>query len=89
MITYLDFVLNIGTYLSPNLLTGDTADGFAFANFFPNVIQPPIAGLGNLLFALLVKVRICRRPIRRYDVGGGALAGGNTNQVCIPSQAIT
>lgn len=69
--------------LHANGSRGDTADGFAFANFFPNVIQPPIAGLGNLLFALLVKVRICRRPIRRYDVGGGALAGGNTNQPSI------
>ena len=57
------------------LVSGDTADGFAFATFFPNVIQPPIAGLGNVLFTLLVKVRVCRRPIRRYDVGGGSVAG--------------
>ena len=57
------------------LFSGDTADGFAFATFFPNVIQPPIAGLGNILFTLLVNLRVCRRPIRRYDVGGGSVAG--------------
>ena len=32
---------------------GDTADGFAFASFFPNVIQPPVAVFGNTLFSLL------------------------------------
>jgi len=61
--------------LHANGSRGDTADGFAFATFFPNVIQPPIAGLGNILFTLLVKLRVCRRPIRRYDVGGGSVAG--------------
>lgn len=39
------------------------------------MVQPPIAGLGNVIFTLLVKVRVCRRPIRRYDVGGGSVAG--------------
>ena len=34
---------------------GDTADGFAFASFFPNVIQPPVAVFGNTLFSLLGK----------------------------------
>ena len=34
---------------------GDTADGFAFASFFPNVIQPPVAVFGNTIFSLLGK----------------------------------
>ena len=34
---------------------GDTADGFAFASFFPNVIQPPIAVFGNTVFSILGK----------------------------------
>jgi len=55
---------------------GDTADGFSFASFFPNVLQPPMAAIGNALFAFLVKIRVCRRQVRRYDVGGGSLGGG-------------
>lgn len=54
---------------------GDIADGFAFASFFPNVMQPPVAVLGNTIFSLLVRLRVCKRPIRRYDVSGGGLAG--------------
>jgi len=58
---------------------GDTADGFAFASFFPNVIQPPVAVFGNTLFSLLVRLKVCKRPIRRYDVSGGGLAGGSVH----------
>jgi len=48
---------------------GDMADSFAFATLFPNVIQPPVSVLCNLIFALTVKVGCCKKPIRRYDVG--------------------
>merc|ERR1712156_866661 len=58
---------------------GDTADGFAFASFFPNVIQPPVAVFGKRLFSLLVRLKVCKRPIRRYDVSGGGLAGGSVH----------
>ena len=35
---------------------GDTAnDGFAFASFFPNVIQPPVKVFGNAIFTVLGK----------------------------------
>lgn len=57
---------------------GDTADGFSFASFFPNVIQPPVAVFGNTIFSLLVRLKICKRPIRRYDVSGGGLSGGGS-----------
>ena len=50
---------------------GDMADSFAFHTFFPNVIQPPIALICNSIFAVLVKIKVCRKPIRRYDVGAG------------------
>ena len=94
---------------------GDTADGFAFASFFPNVIQPPIAVFGNTVFSILgkkiyskrknhshmtvscilllppiwmnsiyvchwaVRLKVCKRPIRRYAVSGGGLAGGSSH----------
>ena len=37
---------------------GDMADSFAFATFFPNVVQPPIAVICNTIFSVLVKVRL-------------------------------
>ena len=45
-----------------------------YSSFFPNVLQPPLAVVGNTVFALLVRMRICKRPIRRYDVGIGGPA---------------
>lgn len=51
---------------------GDFADNFAFHTFFPNVIQPPIALICNAIFSILVKIKICRRPVRKYDIGSSA-----------------
>ena len=69
------------------------ADSFAFATFFPNVVQPPIAVICNTIFSVLVKVRrlfhasfaqplsntidvfqvrICKRPVRKYDMGSAS-----------------
>ena len=49
---------------------GDTADNFAFHTFFPNVIQPPIALVCNTIFSVFVKFKICKRPVRKYDISG-------------------
>ncbi|XP_014679276.1 PREDICTED: transmembrane protein 115-like [Priapulus caudatus] len=48
---------------------GDMADGFTFASFFPNVIQPVVAIFSNSVYSLMVKLRLCKRVVRRYDVG--------------------
>merc|ERR1712179_77497 len=48
---------------------GDFADSFAFSTLFPNVLQPPVSVLSNTVFSLLVKCRVCKKPVRRYDVG--------------------
>nr|CAG4635468.1 EOG090X06Q3 [Artemia franciscana] len=48
---------------------GDLADNFSFASFFPTVLQPPISVFSNLLFRCLVSVKICKKPIRKYDIG--------------------
>ena len=42
---------------------------FHFFRFFPNVVQPPISVVCNAIHACLVKVRVCRRPVKKYDVG--------------------
>ncbi|GAB6029274.1 hypothetical protein CHUAL_005039 [Chamberlinius hualienensis] len=52
-----------------NLTRGDMAESFTFASFFPNVLQPPVAIVCNTLFQCLVKLRICKKPVRKYDVG--------------------
>ncbi|XP_050414555.1 transmembrane protein 115 [Patella vulgata] len=47
---------------------GDMADNFSFASFFPSQLQPFIAVLSNTVFMAFVKIKICKKPQRRYDV---------------------
>lgn len=48
------------------------ADSFAFATFFPNVLQPPVAIVCNTIFSILVKIRVCKKPVRKYDIGAAS-----------------
>ncbi|XP_056381106.1 transmembrane protein 115 [Hyla sarda] len=48
---------------------GDMSDHFSFASFFPAPLQPAAALLGTLTHATLVKLRLCPRAVKRYDVG--------------------
>ncbi|XP_043823797.1 transmembrane protein 115 [Dromiciops gliroides] len=48
---------------------GDMSDHFAFATFFPEILQPVVALVANLVHSLLVKVKVCRKTVKRYDVG--------------------
>ena len=50
-------------------LRGDMSEGFAFATFFPEMIQPPLATLGGFVYHLLVSVKVCPKTVRTYDVG--------------------
>ncbi|KAL5014629.1 hypothetical protein ScPMuIL_008899 [Solemya velum] len=47
---------------------GDMADNFNFASFFPSQLQPLIAIISNSIFMGMVKIRICKKPQRKYDV---------------------
>ncbi|CAG5122132.1 unnamed protein product [Candidula unifasciata] len=47
---------------------GDMADNFSFASFFPSQFQPLIAIISNSVFSGLVKIKLCKKPQRRYDV---------------------
>lgn len=40
-----------------------------YFSFFPNVVQPLVAVVSNSIYSLLVKMRICKRMVRKYDVG--------------------
>ncbi len=37
-------------------------------SFFPDALQPIVAVMCNTIFSFLVKVKICRKPQRKYDV---------------------
>nr|CAD7441528.1 unnamed protein product [Timema bartmani] len=51
---------------------GDLADNFTFASFFPNVLQPPVAVLGNTVHGFLVRLGICRRIVRKFNLAAPA-----------------
>lgn len=48
---------------------GDMSESFAFATFFPEMFQPPLATLGGFVYHLLVSIRVCPKTVRTYDVG--------------------
>ncbi|KAJ0064554.1 hypothetical protein NL108_009749 [Boleophthalmus pectinirostris] len=48
---------------------GDMSDHFAFASFFPEALQPVVGFLAGLVHAALVKIKVCRKMVKRYDVG--------------------
>lgn len=37
-------------------------------SFFPTFIQPPIAVLSNIVYSGLVKIGICRKVVRKFDM---------------------
>ncbi|CAB0029600.1 unnamed protein product [Trichogramma brassicae] len=47
---------------------GDMADNFTFASFFPNVLQPPIAVFCNTLHRFFVRIGLCKKVVRRFDM---------------------
>ncbi|XP_012271067.1 transmembrane protein 115 [Orussus abietinus] len=47
---------------------GDMADNFTFASFFPNVLQPPIAVVSNTIHGFFVRMGICKKVVRRFDM---------------------
>ncbi|KAK2744033.1 hypothetical protein FQN57_004486 [Myotisia sp. PD_48] len=59
-------------------LKGDASETFAFACFFPDAIQPPIAFISDSIFTILVSIRVCT-PFSADDIACGneqALARG-------------
>ncbi|XP_007888686.1 transmembrane protein 115 [Callorhinchus milii] len=48
---------------------GDMSDHFAFATFFPEILQPLMSVVANVIYSVLVKIKICKKTVKRYDVG--------------------
>ena len=41
-------------------------------SFFPDSIQPFVAIVSNAIFTFLVKIKLCKKPQRKYDVSSSA-----------------
>ena len=41
---------------------------YVYCSFFPNQLQPMVSILSNTVFTFLVRVKVCKKPQRRYDV---------------------
>ncbi len=48
-----------GTTNAGGVVKGDASETFAFATFFPDVIQPPIAAVCNQMFDFLCTIKLC------------------------------
>ncbi|XP_039271107.2 transmembrane protein 115-like [Styela clava] len=48
---------------------GDQSEKFAFKYFFPVAFQGPIGLISDIIYNFLLKLRICRKTVYRYDVG--------------------
>lgn len=57
---------------------GDSSSTFVYASFFPSQIQPFVAIISNTIFNLLVKVKICKPPQKRYNVAGMGQGGAGS-----------
>lgn len=48
---------------------GDQSEHFAFKYFFPKVVQGPVGVVSNIVYKFLLRLKICRKTVYRYDVG--------------------
>lgn len=51
---------------------GDHADSFSFATLFPTVLQPGVSVISNTVFMILVRCKVCTKPVQKYDMGAPA-----------------
>lgn len=56
-----------GTGTGGTTLRGDASETFAFAYFFPDVLQPPIRAVSDNVYNLLVTLKICT-PFSAEDI---------------------
>lgn len=47
---------------------GDSSEHFAWATLFPSKVQPCMNAIASTIFAILVKLRVCKPVIRRIDI---------------------
>ncbi|KAK2781965.1 hypothetical protein FQN52_001276 [Onygenales sp. PD_12] len=59
-----------GTSTSGAGIKGDASETFAFANLFPDVVQPPISFVADKIYSILIAIRICT-PFSAEDIASG------------------
>ncbi|EEH22258.1 hypothetical protein PABG_04469 [Paracoccidioides brasiliensis Pb03] len=59
-----------GTSTNGHGIKGDASETFAFANFFPDAIQPAISFVTDKIYLFLITVRICT-PFSDEDIASG------------------
>ena len=65
-------------------LKGDASETFAFAAFFPDKVQPPIAFFCDQIYILLINMRICT-PFSTEDVEIGNQQAAARGEAALPS----
>jgi hypothetical protein len=45
---------------------------FFFSSFFPSIISPIISVFANTIFEILVKIRLCKPYVKKYNVAGSS-----------------
>eukprot|EP00794_Sanderia_malayensis_P015685 gene15685-17267_t len=50
-------------------IKGDMNEHFLLATFFPAPMRPPVNRISQLIFNILLKIGLCKAPVRTYDVG--------------------
>ncbi|CAF1972951.1 unnamed protein product [Rotaria magnacalcarata] len=65
--TYLRFF-----QIHQNGTKGDMSSSFSLANFFPPPLSPIISVLANTIFEILVKMKLCKPFIKKYNVASSS-----------------
>jgi membrane associated rhomboid family serine protease len=73
-----------GTATGSQGLRGDASETFAFAAFFPDKIQPPIAFVCDHVYTLLINMRICT-PFSNEDIETGNQQAAARGEAGLPS----
>jgi hypothetical protein len=73
-----------GTSTGAQGIRGDASETFAFAYFFPDVMQAPIAVVSQAIYNLLITLRICT-PFSAEDVAVGNEQASARGEAGLPS----
>lgn len=65
-------------------LRGDASETFAFAAFFPDKVQPPVALICDQIYMLLIKIGVCT-PFSTEDIDSGNQQAAARGEAGLPS----
>jgi len=65
-------------YQSKGDVRGDLNESFAFATFFPEILQPPIRLVSNMFYKILQTVGLCKGHRAPGEEGTGYVLGGGS-----------